>query len=105
MVVTLMPELLEMKMMPVVARRMRAAGRTAMPAARGCVARGRERGGGQRNGGNGCDEDEARGGHGCAGIATQGTGIRMQGPARADTTGRALHRDLLTCTGTGRSRR
>ena len=73
----------------------------AMAAAGGYVTRGRKRGGGQRNGGNGGKEWSC-GFHGRCGDEAIGGCLDEKDPPGRSMPGRALHHDLLS---TGCSRR
>jgi hypothetical protein len=83
-----MPEMQMMAALKMVAE-MRATGVTAtvaaLRAAGGRVARSRERGSGQRNRGNGGNEERARSGHGFAETKTngEGRGLETKRPVRA----------------------
>jgi hypothetical protein len=101
-VLVVMAQVLEVKMVTVVVTMavVRSGLPAAMSAAGGGIGHNRER--------RGCERNRSDGGQKCAGgshwrILGSGSSGETE-PARANTTGRALHRDLLS-TRTGRSRR
>lgn len=77
-----------------------------MPGAGGRLADGRGHGGGHGNQSNGGDDELVRGGHWSSFVSREREPLSSpQGcdePARTDTSGRALHRDLLVSTGCSR---